>query len=325
MRKYLFLFACLAMFASCSKDDSESQSSDTIRDPELTETVRQLQMINDSLRMAHPLTRSTPNKTIAASDVRGACKGISAGATLAEALGLASGGVGAAVTIITCGVAGAAAESYLASQKNEGYSISSTDIENIYQISNEFCQSHPMIPDDGTMAPFDVSYKKLNLPEKFKYLRYIGANHNAIVMKMQNQTSAQANAPKKAGPTTPVVIDQQRYVKKVFNNGSFKTTYSSIANDATTYWTESGYDYLTDIKDHPSGSRYVDSTYKLFLNALTATDLSTDEVASLINSYIATIEANPRFTDSNKENIYAGFIVALYSHNYWKGYASITE
>jgi hypothetical protein len=47
---------------------------------------------------------------------------------------------------------------------------------------------------------------------------------------------------------------------------------------------------------------------------------TTSDVISLVNQYINIIETNNEFSDDERNAIYSGFMIAVYSCDYWDSY-----
>ena len=160
----------------------------------------------------------------------------------------------------------------------------------------------------------------ISVPSSFSYLEPIGQFHNQILSLVitedagGNNTNGQPNEdPIGDGDFTGLVGDMQT----VFSSSTTESGCNLAVADVVSYCTSTGFDYEDNLTDYPFTSNNVNSTYLLFLSALESAQ-SVSDVISIVNSYISIIEANNDFTADEKEQIYGGMIVAVYSYDFWE-------
>ncbi|MBR1463938.1 MAG: hypothetical protein IJ604_11285 [Prevotella sp.] len=91
---------------------------------------------------------------------------------------------------------------------------------------------------------------------------------------------------------------------------------NSSVSDVVAYCGTAGYDFAGNLSAYPYSSQNVNATYSLFVSALGSAQ-STSDVINIVNNYISIIEADNEFTSEEKEILYGGMVVSVYSFNLW--------
>ena len=330
MKNYLLItFTFLALgLASCSNDPITSfvpTSPNT--------TLNELSVYNkgylQSLQSENCTTRANRSDrwnrilTTGCYDIIGAAIGIKYGQIIGAGLGLATGGTGYVATNAVCASLFGAKASHDAWRKNKGYSKSSQPATNqpLYiKARTAFINESEGMKLDTTSYIYNNYFKYINIPQNFAYLKDVGENHNTIIKKAISETSSQARA---IGTDYPITVKPGPFLPctpKIPTTANMKNLFYSDEL-ITIYNTEDAKDIPSDYEDYINSnieSANIREALKLYLSLYTNLSQDGDEIISIINKYIETIEKNNDFSKNEKEEIYAALIVSLYSPQLWK-------
>lgn len=321
MKKILSVFVVLIgaiSVLSCTNESENEITTLSKESPKSYNTIAQLEQFNKDFKgEPNAVTRIgvIPVLSVLYSDYKWAKRGVKAGQIIAGIAGAATGGTGYVATSVICGaVVGGIASYRKYTNVCTGVSVV-LDHDNAMDVikdlyNTRYSETHGL----GVLAidPYWEHSASINLPIDFSYLRRVGNDHNAILSNIESYTSngiTRAYLDHDLGdPTGPFIDD-------VFSDINLRMD------------TESAYLSITATSDGDSycssGSVIVDQIYSSFLSLMPTCTSSTSNMISAINGYINIIENNNELTDSEKEMVYAGFMIAFYSYEYWSNYNTV--
>lgn len=312
---YLSLILFLSfIFWGCEKNNQESHGPVVVQGQYVqVSAVNQLQAFNDSLLMVS--TRglwSTFKRAciIAGADIAGAGAGIATVKEIAFVVGAATSGTGALVVFgcaaTICGV-GASAAAFDACFGSSTRGVVGT------------FDTKKMQPDlllgalDLVQQDFGNGGKPeqtILLPKRFEYLNDVGILHNSMLVKLEDIYDNKVDLTQ---------INPDPNLKKIVMSDEFNTSYQAIINSTVVSQDASGLDL--DKYSETDGIRLsglAKKVYDLFLEAYGQFPEDINDVKMLVNRYINIVEASSEFTDSEKEQIYTGLVIAANSPLYWQ-------
>lgn len=267
-------------------------------------------------------------------DYLGAASGIGAVHGVAVGLGFATGGTGYFATCGICGAFCAAGYSWKAYRDLKGGYTSKVKVPSdgplFITAKNAFLDSYDSIKINTSN---DKAYKelisKINLPEKYAYLKDVGENHNGILkltLANINETSTRSVGlgglnggpiiggnipPAKPGTWLPSKTNSFKDIETIVKSNNLKDTYNL---EMTKEFTK---DYNKFI-DENFNSTNVKEALKLYANIYQRFPANNNAIIATVNEYIRNIESHNDFNSEEKEIIYGALIVSLYSPQLWK-------
>lgn len=324
MRNFIFVLVfistSLGFFSCSSNDEAENQSISKVfpKRNMPNKTLEELSNLNDSLMLANgPLvdkiiTRSGWGTGVKDADVVGALCGHYVGLHYAWMTG-----PHAATTYIGCVLVSAAVSSALAAAKEELNPMSNSEMEDFYVISDANYQYCDQLPDSSFLET-DPLLLQINLPNRFRYLSYLGRNHNAIISDWRTSRITITRSPNLNTPVDPIDPEEPGIpvndLSSLYLDSCFNESYCNTINEICNIQNFYNDDYVNYIDLNYNGN--IGDTYQLFLEAYHLTS-TTSSLISLVNQYITIIESNNDFSDEERKAIYSGFMIAVYSCDYW--------
>lgn len=328
------LLCAMVLISSCSSDDGVVQSDTRIDSTAAFEKIKTLSDLRDfnNLTLSKGQTRgrkpstATYSKfekglTVASADILGMAAGIAAGQKIAGLMGLISGGTGYFITCAVCGsITGAAASS--TASRTYRTRVSSLDGDSCYFLAAKGVYMQNTMPEISKQAAciakysYNEAFNKIDMPEEFDYIKRVGEDHNAIVKTILS-LNENIEVDNLRGIIPSVSVSSETLDSVVFENDSFKESYSSILQNVRAYLTPDDLDVDNFFGENPLGSERIEQALKYYISLFKSYPESIDEVAEITNGYIAIIEKDDEFTDEEKAIIYAAVSVALYSPQIW--------
>jgi len=248
---------------------------------------------------------------IAAADIGGIAAGISAVKEIAFVLSIPTGGIGAAVT---CGFAG------LICSVGASYAAHSTCYPQTRTDSSEFIDpqtildailiSNPNFERDTTLHILPSIANRIRLPENFEHVRDFGIRHNEALVTLEEIRSGEIDIQD---------LDLDPELETIVTSNDFNTAYDVIINAATNATTTENFsttEFLNITSSYLSGQEA--RVLELFFEVYTLYPEDQQDIAELINNYIAIIEDSDEFTYEEKEIIYASLMIAAESPLHWQ-------
>lgn len=312
------IFVCLLSlcFFSCTNESDymfTEQTHYTLTKP--NKTVEELSEYNDSIKYLYPKTRSARNYIYKA-DVLGAIDGISLGSSFMFTTMFAGPGIGIASTLAGGLTLGCFYSAYAATHCR-GYMISCSE-ENAYNSSKQYLNANSIMTDSCfvlSVVP-DSIITQINIPNHSSDYKYIGIAHNQIL----NSLATNVIIPLSMGPIDePIYTDYPKLINQIFNDDNFRELYYNHANTIINCSTDNDIDY-SDLLINSDLSANVRSAIELFFDGFDMIPHNVSSMTLYINSYISIIENNNEFTSEECQQLYSGFLVALYSSLYWDNF-----
>lgn len=325
--KKLFLFLVLVIgvvFASCSSTIEEAKTANVITNE--SETLEALKTYNAVLLKSCSQTRGGNRLFVASADIVGAIKSINAGKTIAGIVGAASGGIGYATIVVGVGLIGGAASSYLAykSKTTCAYPAQipdlltyTTKIVNRKIVKEEKLDGMTARTDEDKCEDIpteqgEEASDKINLPQQFNFLKRIGIEHNTILKA--------ANVDKELPDANSVDVND---LEQVQLSEREMAQYEEAMNcqELKDYF----YEAMEDVQNGSdietlNCSAKVKQALQSYLDLFQTYPENVDELVEIANEYIRIIEANNEFSEEEKELIYSGIMVSVYSPQLWDNF-----
>lgn len=321
--KKLFLFLVLVIgvvFASCSSTIEEAKTANVITNE--SETLEALKTYNAVLLKSCSQTRGGNRLFVASADIVGAIKSINAGKTIAGIVGAASGGIGYATIVVGVGLIGGAASSYLA-YKSKTTCAYPAQIPDLLTYTTKIVNRKIVKEEklDGMTARTDEDIPteqgeeasdKINLPQQFNFLKRIGIEHNTILKA--------ANVDKELPDANSVDVND---LEQVQLSEREMAQYEEAMNcqELKDYFYEAMEDVQNgrDIETLTCSAK-VKQALQSYLDLFQTYPENVDELVEIANEYIRIIEANNEFSEEEKELIYSGIMVSVYSPQLWDNF-----
>ena len=229
-----------------------------------------------------------------------------------------SGGV-----LLSCiAVYGAVKSSFYSKKKTEADYAAPELEESIYQPSMTYLKKHIDVDSLSLMQPSDDCLAdSVTLPSSMSHLQHIGYYHNKLLANALEEPGDEAVADgdspgqDNSDDTDPDYLPTD--ILEFFEDERNEAKCDSLVEDVVSSCSRTGFEYNSFLLAHPYESSNVNSTYKLFLDAVSNSAQSTSDVVSIVNGYINIIESNNEFTEEERMQLYGGMIVAVYSYDYW--------
>lgn len=288
-----------------------------------SKTVAALEMYNDTFMAQCAKTRGGRRLTVAANDIQGAVAGVLAGKTIAGIAGLASGGTGSAVVIVGLGLINGAAASYTAYKRHScTYAVEAPEFfefaKNIVdaRFTKEAVDSSLLVKDQpftGGDESSEQTFKKIDLPEEYSYLRTLGADHNAILLAANVDGDLSTCESVRVHGLQQVQIKQEEKddFDNAVNSPEFEECFNATMNDILEG------KCLSSLEACPER---VKQALQSYLDLFQTYPENVDELVKIANDYIKIIEENNEFTKDEKDLIYAGIMISVYSPQLWDNF-----
>lgn len=335
MKKYLLLclaFVGMLLMMSCSNEENENVPQIYgFKNVDLNcQTVRQLQAYNDAIMKDIKVTRfSTGNKLVDA-DIMGGIYGLGIGESIGS-LGKFFGvwGWGAYGTCTAAGaLVGAGAFSWKYYKRTHNCAITQFMTNQLYEKLTDYCSNtfrivnYTFVNDEQT----DSIFNQLQIPDGYEEIEKIGIAHNIVLQDDDSQlllsfgdglNGGGIGAP--IGDDIPCEPELNPCAVQLFADSVFIDSYDD-GLDMVDYYTIGGeFSYSDYLNDYPLLTTNATNVMLLFMSALHNIPQTTSNVIQLVNDYIETIEMNNELTTAEREQLYTGFIIAVYSFDLWNG------
>lgn len=314
----------LFFMVSCSNEGGEIVSQSL--DPQLhvdcnCKTLQQLQEYNNEIVPNVVTTRSiwgwlkkVFKVTIA--DVGGALQEISDNSTQITALNMIDPVVGTAA-IVYHGINGGVAASKNAWNACTGLIMTTPAWNQLSANVVDFCIENEVLNDlkflQSSFYQTDTIFSQISLPFSKRYLKTIGLYHNEIL-----------NPQILPGPLHPNGRDLQEpfiqnpLIEDLLESEDFTAAFFEVRDTISQYCNSTdGFNVLSYMATNPFSSTNVNNTFDLFIDAIDISVIEPSDLIDLVNDYVSIIEANNDFSDEEKTEIYAGFVVSVYSYSLW--------
>lgn len=326
--KKLFYVLIVTMFAaviSCSRESSVVPESDPFQESQL---LSELSEYNETIVAMHPNTRGYPGWAkfcaVAGADITGAYGGAKAGGWIGGKVGAVVGHpiegaiVGGIVGGFVCGVGGSAL-----AEKKINDSLLSTDPQALFNslvvsVPEYYPEIMEMISNetqndgdnDNSNDNNPIWHEGLNITEGLNLALpqtaiAIGAAHNVVLRDLHQGVLSKTRATdfshlpnESINPTVmPMVMQDEgfeNYCVSYFN--------SFVESVPVTE------DSLPDL------------VMQIYNELLLSSIVDDSEVADYINHYYSIVSESNELSDTEKQSIYVGLAVSLFSFNYWMEY-----
>lgn len=322
MKRIVFplIVIVLTSIISCSRE-SAIPENDFYQESEL---LSELAVYNQSVLSSRPNTR-VPGWAkfcaVAGADFTGAYTGAKAGGEVGLYIGTVVGHpaegavIGGVVMGAICGVGGSALaynKLYGCAAADPGalYNSLSSSIQDYYtdiceyiiddnQNDNQNDNSNNPLFHEGE---FITGIESIQLPQAAIAM---GAAHNAMLRDLQNRGAF----PRTRADVGSIVI----------NNGNQALVQTISQEDEVRDYCISFFeDRITDnpVIDESLPGKVI----QIYSELLESSSVNDEDVVDYINHYYSIVSQSTELTDSEKNNIYIGLAVSLFSFNYWKEY-----
>jgi len=280
------LFFCATVLICCEKDSDFDNEMDNYNERLFLDLVE----FNNSLKndidtnekgFFGDLWNSVKDVVVVAgADIVGAGSGMSAGAEIAAGVGLATGGTGAAVVVVSSGVIAGAGASFAAANA---------------------------LQDKSAVPTYDVKFTPVSGYEDYN----LGMPHNDALEQIFYGNTSEKDFLYGLFPTKKSLIDDilsfNEFDEKNSEIENLSQEYVNRDNDIVWLLSESNNKgYITDD---------MEEVYTLFFEALTYARTSED-FEDIISFYTGEIVSS-NLSDLEKNSLYASMSVAAYSLTYW--------
>lgn len=333
MNLFIGMLFVICMLISCSGENVVVEANPVQGD---CKTLTELKKFNQE-KTSVVLTRGWVERFlgISSADILGIAAGIGAGQKIAGFVGAVTGGTGYFVTSAVCGaICGASASctayNYTRRTRNSDIPALHFDSLRLIAVSDSIYKGNLRYVGTGVQQPdgyaYNEAFSKVNMPEKFNYLKRVGEDHNGIVnvvmtMDEDYSLSSVLRLEKLRGVIPPLDVTSGDLDSLIFKNPRFVSSYERIHRNIENCIDEDGnMDVDLFFKVNPMVSTRVERALKYYVSLFETYPENIDEVAEITNRYIGIIERNGEFTDEEKEIIYAAVTVALYSPQIWNGF-----
>lgn len=272
---------------------------------------------------------------VAAGDILGAAAGLAASKTIIAYAGITTGGTGAAVVGAVCGsICGASASNQAYKRRKNSVMASpmpTVDSLVFLSIADKTYKSNLSISPENKLNSTDVrhvynvAYDKINMPQKFEYIKRIGEDHNGLIntsllIAKENISVSEIPLTEFKGIIPIVELPNYNLNQIIFENPCFINKYAKINQSIENCLDNDELNIDKFFNEVPLISKRVEQALKDYITLFKVYPKDIDEVAEITNGYIEIIEKNNEFTDDEKEIIYAAITVALYSPQIWNDF-----
>lgn len=316
----LFLCALMGTLVSCHSSSGNEWGVSDVHSAQ--NTLEALDDYNAELLSSLKCSRGGGKKLyVASSDIIGAVSGINAGSKIAGIFGVATGGTGFAAIVVGAGLISGTAASYKAyrnsstcaypAQLSDDFLKHSTKMVYAKFLANSKKAENEPNVDEATGPVLNVeTYERIDLPDDFSYLKTLGADHNAI-LKASNVDGNLPESPT-ACDVQELQIDKADFVKlqEAIGSENFQESYHEMLNEIPNG------NYLESI----DCSERVKLALEKYLELFQTYPKNVEELVEIANGYIQIIEDGQEFSKEEKELIYAGIMVSVYSPQLWDNF-----
>lgn len=323
MKKVFLFLATGALFlSSCSTESNDYPEARQTQETTTTnKTLEQLREYNTTLPQNTLMTRSSGRTAILSCvDAYGGIRSIWINRGIIATAAGASQVLGGIVA--TCfGISGAASASASVAK------ILPTDAEkdNMFTNTKDYCRSYEekmkstLIDSDSPVVGLkDTLQTKISVPLSCSYLMNTGAYHNAIIEAFLNPSN---DMPIRKAPMKKAYKDHAdpgtQLMPSVTDMQEFWDAFYVTADNTNNYNTNNDFNIDAYIAAYPIESNNVRSAFGLFKTAIENNVQDGTDMISIVNSYISIIDGNTDFTSQEREAIYAGLIISVYSYHLW--------
>lgn len=334
MKRYLlfyFLFVTMFLLSSCTSNENEVVSEPNATQFDVStkiKTLQQLQALNDQLsKNAHVTRLSSGNSTLDA-DIIGGIYGLGVGesiGSLGKFFGVWGWSAYASCAFVGSAV-GAVAFSWRYHKKKNGCSITNFMKAQMYDKVADYCSIKTNIDYgfENTEIP-DSIFNQLFIPTGFDDIEKVGIAHNKILqidpLELMNlQLGYGVNGGDLEKPIDDLLEpDRNPCVEALFDDNDYWDEYNATFNVFDNYYSNGSFDYSQYLDDNPLITTDATNVLRLFMAAIHAVPQTTNSMIQLVNNYIQTIETNNELTNTERRQLYVGFIIAVYSFDLWNG------
>lgn len=289
----ILLLSCSVVLLSCSRQST--LSSTPLNDD--NDVISALTDFNDEMMLAYPQTKGLGSIcSIVGSDFISGYEGAINGAKLGFRVGMVCGGrglegaiAGGSLMGLVCGIGG----SYLAYATVSTKVVSSDDNLTPRLISAVERQYPNVESAEKTIDEGVLGSDRIILPEDSKH---VGVLHNLVLDELVREDC----------PTVFDGKDLSDVEKEIISSEEF----SQMATEKIDEYRLNG--VALEISTLP------DEVMSLYTTIFNNCADSYDAIVDCINGYYTIIETSSSLSDDEKNSIYAGLAVSLYSLNYWK-------
>lgn len=318
---FLLIVIVLASIISCSRESTVIPENDFYQESEL---LSELSLYNESVISSRPNTR-VPGWAkfcaVAGADFTGAYTGAKAGGEVGLHIGTVVGHpaegaiIGGVVMGAICGVGGSALaynKLYGCAAADPGalYGSLCNSIQDYYTDICEYIeddnqndnlkdnQNNPLFREEECISVIN----SIQLPQTAIAM---GAAHNAMLRDIQNR----GVLPTTRADVGPIAQynGNQALVQTISQNDEIRDYCISFFEDRITD---------NSVIDESLPGKVI----QIYSELLESSSISDDDIADYINHYFYLVSQSAELSDSEKNNIYVGLAVSLFSFNYWKEY-----
>lgn len=332
MKKIIYLLCTVCFLASCSiNNDYEPERKYPDRLTDANRTVKELYNYNVATLEQTPVTRNGRYSKIAKRDVMGAIRGAVMTSSTCNGYII---GFGSALL--------AAVESLMAYEETRNVPVTIEETTALFDTHQSICRAYAT---EGN-APEEADtllLTTIGLPLEFSHLAVLGEYHNGVLTRFLNRNNGQNGNSSDNGlplssnsgqtttrsstiafePLIPIVTDNLptlfncpiETIDSVFNDSDFRNAciYDVLTEPEMTTMEEVT-NYINSINGISENTKAACCLYlDLFNNC--PDDIQT--IQQIARGYINIIEQNNEFTPEEKEIIYSGITVSLYSTVLW--------
>ncbi|MCM1021988.1 MAG: glycine zipper family protein [Muribaculum sp.] len=297
-------FLLILFFSSCSSNEDPKISVIRIEVEKPSFTIQRLKSINDSIQFNNFHSRGRRNNlnNLVFSDAQGALKYGKLGAWIG---GISQTPQGVLIGALIGGTIGGAAYSYrayLETQPENGNILPPTMIE----ITTAYC-SNEVLNNQNFITILDLADNEIEYIGEYhnRTLDYLIRNEgNGVCAPQSDELGYPEDGPIRAEDYVKISIFEESilYSDDYFNEFNSDMENFSL-NDNMTYGEYSPCDDIMDTYIEAIG------------NYGSANEIS--DVINVTNLYIQVIRESTEITESDKNNLYIAFSVAVYSYKYW--------
>lgn len=351
MKKFLFFASYVfALFMICSCTNEEVLTSMETANETTYKTLTELEAYN-KVMLGKVITRGSDNKSkgnvttddvadainVVKADAEGAAVGLWLGKGVAVGAGAVTGGMGALVTEAFFGSVFGAAASYKAVKDNKaatgnpnvqnknpdpskkGISTNPISMDTTFLQISEKVYMDNIGACEQNVYVYNAVSEKIQIPERFGYLKRVGEEHNALVsavLEVEKSDSQDLSLEDFKGAIPSVDVTPAQ-LDALFNDYRFKNAYAKLLHDVGLCTDENGFDvdkFLNLNINMPYSVRQALHSYSVLLDSYPK---NLDDVVEITNGYINIIENYDEFNNNEREMIYSALIVSLYSPQLW--------
>ena len=323
------IMAFVFTMSSCNSEDLVSERQNTALPEYTNQTLQDLEKFNQTFEASKETVQTRSGiwrffrkvAQLASADASGASKAIKNNSHLCT-IGLSINRTFGTVVTASVAVIGGVKASFASKKKEESEELAPEDADALYNNSVDYLIDKMKTENDSVyLHPGSVNSltDSINVPSSMDYLKHIGQFHNEVLSRALEMNNDYCH------PNDNPVMDEaddgddsqlSSEIEEFFMDDSTKIACDESVSDVIDCCYSTGFDYNENLNQYPFDSQNVTSTYRLFFSALQSAQ-STSDVITLVNGYISIIETNNEFSDQEKEQLYCGMIVAVYSYSLW--------